>query len=59
MLKSEFPTDFDFLAEINQLSNENEALYETRDILQQRVDEKDKKLRNIRRLLDEIWKELR
>lgn len=59
MLKSEFPTDFDFLSEVNHLRNENDALYETRDILQKRVDEKDNKLRNIRRLLDEIWKELR
>ena len=58
MLKSD-PTDFDFLAEVNQLRDENETLYKTRDILQNRVDEENKKLRNIRRLLNEIWKELR
>jgi hypothetical protein len=58
MLKSD-PTDLDFLSEVNQLRDENETLYKTRDILQNRVDEKNNKLRNIRRLLDEIWKELR
>jgi len=58
MLKSD-PTDLDFRSEVNQLRDENETLYKTRDILQNRVDEKNNKLRNIRRLLDEIWKELR
>jgi hypothetical protein len=51
-----FPTDSD--RELYQLRAENEALYEQREKLEQRIAAQEAKLRRCARLFDELWDEL-
>ena len=51
-----FPTDSD--RELYQLRAENEALYEQREKLTQRIAAQEAKLRRCARLFDELWDEL-
>ena len=58
MAAGEFPTDSDFITEINELRCENDALYEQRNRLAAQVAEHKSKLRRIAKLLNELRSEL-